>query len=102
MKQIENKLDELLKNLDQDQRIIDLKKYKQKLLGNEELVVKIKKLQQLDIYSNEYKELKKDIFQNPDFVEFKHLENEINLLILQINQKLKPLTNERGCNHENN
>ena len=42
------------------------------------------------------------LFQNPDFIEFKHLENEINLLILEINQKLKTLTNERSCHHENN
>lgn len=102
MKQIENKLDELLKILDQDSRILELKKYKEKLLENTELLNKINKLQQLDIYSNEYKTLKSELFQNPDFVEFKHLENEINLLILGINQKLKPLTNERGCIHENN
>ena len=44
---------------------------------------------------------KQELFQNPDFVAFKHYENEINLLILVINQKLKLLTDERGCNHEN-
>lgn len=102
MKQIENKLNELLKILTQDSRVIEIKKYKQKLLVNDELLNKINKLQQLNIYSNEYKELKKELFKNPDFIEFKHLENEINLLILQINQKLKSLTDERGCNHENN
>lgn len=102
MKKIETKIDELLKILDEDSRIIKLKKVKEKLLKNEELLTKIQKLQQLDIYSNEYKELKKELFENKDFVEFKHLENEINLLIMEINQKLKPLTNERGCNYENN
>jgi len=102
MEKLENEIDELLKILDQDPRIIKLKKKKEKLLKNEDLLNKIQKLQQLDIYSNEYKNLKQELFKNKDFVEFKHLENEINLLIMEINQKLKPLTNERGCNHENN
>lgn len=100
MKEIEQKMDELLEILSKDQRIIDLQEAKKRLFNHPEFLAKVQRLKQLDIYSNEYKELKKELFQNPDFVEFKHLENEINLLILAINQKLKPLTNERSCNHE--
>ena len=52
-------------------------------------------------YSDEYKELKKELFLNQDYVEYQHLENEIQLLILEMNQRLKKLTNERKCHHEN-
>lgn len=102
MEQIEKKIEELLEILENDKIVLDLKKCKQKLLNNQDFLDKIKKLQQLDIYSDEYKNLKIELFKNPDFIEFKHLENEINLLILEINQKLKTLTNERSCHHENN
>lgn len=102
MEEIEKKIDELLEILNQDTRIIEFKEHKQKLLDNQEFLDKIKTLQQLNIYSDEYKILKQELFQNSDFVEFKQLENEINLLILEINQKLKSLTDERSCHHEGN
>lgn len=91
-------IDNLLKCFEFDERIIALKNYKSKILSNKELIDKIGKLKTLDIYSSEYKNLKQELFKNPDFVEFKHLENELNLLILSINQKLSKLVDERGCN----
>lgn len=97
---MENKIKELLELLENDSRIKDLKKVKEKLLKNKTFLEKITKLQNLDIYSDEYKNLKQELFQNKDFVEFKHLENEINILILAMNQKLKKLVSERGCSHE--
>ena len=54
-----------------------------------------------DVDSDEYKELKKELFLNQDYVEYQHLENEIHLLILEMNQRLKKLTSERKCHHEN-
>lgn len=102
MEQIEKKIDELLEILEQDSTIMELKKCKKRILNNQEFLDKIKKLQQLDIYSDEYMNLKIELFQNPDFIEFKHLENEINLLILEINNKLKLLTDGRSCHHESN
>lgn len=99
---MENKIKELLELLENDSRIKDLKKVKEKLLKNKTFLEKITKLQNLDIYSDEYKKIKQELFQNKDFVEFKHLENEINILILSMNQKLKKLVSERGCGHESN
>ena len=101
MKLIEEKMEELISALNQDSRIIEVQHYKQKLLENKELIEKITKLQQLDIYSNEYKKLKIELFQNPDFIKFKHYENEVNFLIVQINHKLKSLIEKKGENHEN-
>lgn len=99
---VEDAISVMIDILEKDERITYLKNRKQELLQNGSFLNNIKKLQELDIYSNEYKKLKKELFQNPIFVEFKHLENEINLLILEINQKLNVLTDERGCNHASN
>ena len=97
----EEKMEELLKLLDNDERVIKLKKLKKKLFLDQDLLDKVSRLQHLDIYSDEYKELKKELFLNQDYVEYQHLENEIHLLILEMNQRLKKLTNERKRHHEN-
>lgn len=99
---MENKIEELLELLENDSRIQELKKVKEKLLSNDIFLEHMRKLQSLDIYSDKYKELKLELFKNKDFVEYKHLENDINILILAINQKLKKLVSERGCNNESN
>ena len=90
-------INELIRIIDQDKRIIDIKKNKEKLLLNEAFIEKLNKLKTLDIYSSEYKTLKKELFDNSDFVLYKQLENDINLLILEINQKLNTLTDKKGC-----
>lgn len=99
---METKIKELLELLENDSRIQDLKKLKGKLLKNKTFLEGMSRLQNLDIYSDEYKKLKQELFQNKDFMNFKHLENEINILILAMNKKLKKLVSERGCSHESN
>lgn len=91
-------INDLIKTLELDEKITTLKKEKQQLLSNQEFIKKIEKLKTLDIYSNEYKELKQELFNDSHFRTYKQLENELNLLIMEINQKLKQLTEERGCN----
>ena len=88
---------ELIEILENDKRIISLKDKKSKLLSDNDFIFKVKRLSELDKYSNEYKKLKKELFENETFIEFKQLENEINVLIMEINQKLKELTDERNC-----
>lgn len=95
--ELDLKIDNLINLLDNDPRIIKLVEKKEKLLNNKELITKITKLKELDIYSDEYKKLKKELFENEDFVSYKELETEINYLILEINKKLRTLTNERRC-----
>lgn len=85
-------MEELLKLLEKDERVILLKEKKNQLLKDKKLIDKINKLKELDKYSNEYKKIKIELFNVDTFVEFKQLENEINLLILEINNKLKELT----------
>lgn len=88
---------ELIELLENDKRIISIKDNKSKLLSDDDFIFKVKRLNELDKYSDEYKKLKKELFENETFIEFKQLENEINLLIMEINQKLKELTDERNC-----
>lgn len=97
IEKIEEQLDDLINILDTNPNIIKEIELKNKLLSNNDLLNKIEKLKTLDIYSNEYKELKKEIFNNKDFVEYKHLENEINLMILEINKRLNKLTDKKEC-----
>lgn len=91
-------LDDLIKTFELDERITMLKNTKQKILSNPDFIKKIERLRSLGIYSNEYKDLKKELFEDSNFVLYKQLENELNLLIMEINQKLKNLTDERGYN----
>jgi len=90
-------VDDLIKTFELDERITNLKNEKKSLLSNKEFLEKIERLKTLDIYSNEYKELKKDLFKDQHFVTYKQIENELNLLILDINQKLNTLTDKKGC-----
>lgn len=88
---------DLIKTLELDERITTLKNVKQQLLSSQEFMKKIEKLKTLDIYSSRYTELKKELFNDPHFGTYKQLENELNLLIMEINQKLSKLTDERRC-----
>lgn len=97
IEKVEEKLDELINILDTNSNIQKELELKNKLMSNKDLLNKIEKLKILDIYSTEYKELKKEIFNNKDFCEYKHLENEINLMILEINKKLNKLTSKKEC-----
>ena len=42
------------------------------------------------------------IYNYDEIKEYKKLENEVNLLILQINNRLKKIKDSRSCCHENN
>ena len=96
MKKINDKVEELIDILNNDRRVKRLKVLKEELNKDEELISKIEYLKTLDNYKLTTKTV------NPKFVEYKELENEISIIILEINRKLKNLTNERSCHHENN
>ncbi len=102
MEELYIKIDKLKEELDNDSRIKEVKELKEKILSNDKLLSKINRLKELDKYSGEYIELKKDLFKNDGFVRFKELENEIDFLIYEINNHLKELTNERRCKNESN
>lgn len=102
MEELNIKIDELITILDNDSRIKDIELLKEKILNNKDIISKISRLKELDIYSNEYKSLKQELFLDEDFKSFKEKEAEIDYLIMMINSKLNSLTGKGKCNHESN
>ena len=94
MKEIYDKLDEVKYILDHQEIFDKLNESLEKIKLNDELINKIKKY-------NETKDekLRLDIYRYEEIKEYKSHENEVNLLILQINQKLKKIKDVGGCNH---
>ncbi len=102
MEELNIKIDELITILDNDSRIKDIEILKEKILNNKDIISKINRLKELDIYSDEYKSLKQELFLDEDFKSFKEKEAEIDYLIMMINSKLNSLTGKGMCNHESN
>lgn len=95
------RISDFLDKLKIDDTIYEYIKQKRKVLENKELLKKIEKIHNLDIYSEEYRCIKHELFQNSDYKKYLELENKIFYLILEINQELKSLTGKRGCSNEN-
>lgn len=97
MNEIYNELDALKNNLD---KLDVFKEFNNKISNikkNNELIDKIKK------YNSNYDDnLRKDIYSYKEIKEYKEIENNINLIILGINSKLKTISNSRSCKHESN
>ena len=102
MEELNIKIDELITLLNKDSRIKDIEVLKNKILNNKYILDKINRLKELDIYGDEYKSLKKELFLDEDFSKFKEKEAEIDYLILEINSKLNSLVGKGKCHHECN
>lgn len=86
-----NKLiNELLDILDKDENIIKIKKLKNKLLNDNNLLENIR-----SVNNNPSIESKKKLFNNFDYKEYLKLESNINLIILSIKQKMN--FSSRSC-----
>lgn len=86
------KMDNLLKVLDKNIKIKEVKKLKEEVFNNDALVKLITE------YNNtKNNDLKNSILKNELFQEYKSKETELNILILEINQKLKELTKRGNC-----
>lgn len=93
---IEN-VDNLKKSLDENEKIIKLKEINKKIMEDEEL---LKDIEEYNRTNN--LELKNKIINNNLFREYKHNEAECNFIILEINKRLKEISNKGKCNHESN
>lgn len=91
------KVSNFLENLKNDSLIQEYIEQKKIVLENKELLKKVEKIHSLDIYSEEYKCIKHELFQNDDYKRYLELENKVFYLILEINKVLKTLTGKRGC-----
>lgn len=98
MEELYGKIDELEKELDKLEIFKELELLKKRIFDNKELVSKIKEY-------NEYPRdsLRLDIYNYDEISSYKEKENELNLLILSINKRLKnSFKNSGECTNENN
>lgn len=92
MEKLMTKMDNLLKVLDENIKIKEAKKLREEVFNNDALVKLITE------YNNtNNNDLKNSILKNELFQEYKSKETELNILILEINQKLKELTKRGNC-----
>ena len=92
MEKLYEKLDNLKEVLNETETIIKLKVITEKVMQDKEL------LKQIEDYNYTKDERIKDkILNNQTFREYKHQEAELNLLILEINSKLKEITKKDKC-----
>lgn len=94
MSELYQMIDNLKNSLDDEACINDLVVSISKIKYNKELVDKIKKYN-----INHSEELKKEIFSYEEIVSYKHLETEVNFLILEIRKELKKIVGKGGCAH---
>lgn len=86
------KLDNLKQVLDETKTIKEIKRLTKKISENKELLELIEKYN----YTQDER-IKEQIISNEEFMEYKHHETELNLLILEINQELKKITKKDKC-----
>ncbi len=97
MNELIDKVNNLKESLDSNEEIIKLKEINKKIMEDKEL---LKDIEEYNRTNNE--ELKNKIINNSLFREYKHSEAECNFIILEINKKLKEISNKGKCSYENN
>ncbi len=97
MLQLIEKLDILKENLNKLDLFDKLQNNIENINNNKELLKKIE-----DYHNNFNEHLKIEIYKYDEIKEYKKLENEVNFLVLEINQKLKRITDIRSCKNESN
>ena len=86
------KVDILLNKLDEQECVKEIKKLNNKLVMNKELLDLIKEYR---VTGNE--EIKNKIISDELYSKYKHYENEVNFIILNIRSKLKVINDKKGC-----
>lgn len=97
MYELIDKIDILKKTIDKLEIFKALENSEQEIYSNVELLEKIKKYN-----LSRDNDLRLDIYSYREIQEYKRLENEINILILHINNRLKEVSNEGSCYSESN
>lgn len=92
MEELIEKIEALKMCLDNTEEVKNIKSLNLKVIENKELLNKIK------LYNQTKKEsLKEEITSNELYKEYKKAETELNILILQINSKLKKISKKGKC-----
>ncbi len=91
MEELIEKVENLKNLLDKSDEVIRIRELNKKLDDEEFLRL----IDEFKVTKN--MEVKNKILSNEEFVEYKELENKINLLILKINQELKKISSKGKC-----
>lgn len=92
MEELLEKINNLENALDKMESVKEIKKMNEEIKKDEVLISLIEEYKK---YPND--ELKYKIYQNHLYQKYKERETDINILIFEINRKLKTITNKKGC-----
>lgn len=100
MSEVIEKTYKLLDTLDNSSLIKNLTKYKNRLLNNNEVLLKIKNTQK-EKDNNKLISLRKELYNNNDYKMYMKYYQELSFIVLKINKKYAEYTNtlEHSC-HE--
>ena len=96
---IDNKITEIIDIFDKDPTINKMKMLKKALLQDKNITTKLQEYEKLLInpYDKKCINIKKDLLADTRFKEYKKLEDELFILVLKINEKLRNLLGEKAC-----
>jgi hypothetical protein len=92
MYELMEKVANLKKALDEEEKIKEIKNLNKEIINDKELM---KLLEEYKYSANE--DLKNKIINNELFKKYKLVETDINILILEINKRLKTINNKGKC-----
>lgn len=92
MEELMEKIDKLKETLDKEDSVIRIKALNKRVQQDPNLVALLSKY-----HETKDDRLKQEILNNPLFREYKEQEIKLNLLILEINSKLKQITKKDKC-----
>ncbi|MBQ3298376.1 MAG: YlbF family regulator [Bacilli bacterium] len=92
MNDLIGKVDNLINSIDNTKQVQEIKKINEEIMKDEELMKMIRKYQE-----NGSEDLKKEIINNKLFSDYKDKETELNILILELNKKLKSINDKGKC-----
>lgn len=92
MNDLMGKVDNLINSIDNTKQVQEIKKINEEIMKDEELMKMIRKYQE-----NGSEDLKKEIINNKLFSDYKDKETELNILILELNKKLKSINDKGKC-----
>ena len=92
MEELIEKVNELKEELNNTKEVKELKEINNSIMKDQELLNDIKKYNE-----TQDENIKERIINHKLFREYKHKENELNFIILEINSKLKEISSSRSC-----
>ena len=92
MEELIEKVNELKEELNNTKEIKEIKEINNSIMKDQELLNDIKKYNE-----TQDNNIKERIINHKLFREYKHKENELNFIILEINKKLKEINSSRSC-----